>query len=167
MANGFSLVELILVVAILGVLAAVVIPMSAGATQQARETSLADNLREMRLAIEKYRAEHFGLAPGVDADNVAASPTEKMLVLQLTRLTSSEGVLLAQDTAGLVCGPYLAAIPENPMNGNAAIRVIALGAKNEALKPDGVQGWLYHDGDCRIMSNVAGKCRDGTRYEDM
>ena len=165
MANGFSLVELIIVVAVLGVLAAVVIPMSVGATQQAREASLADNLREMRMAIEKYRTEHFGLVPGFDGGNVAASPTAKVLVLQLTQFTSREGVLLGTDPAGPACGPYLAAIPDNPMNGSNEVRVVALGTKTAAMKADGVQGWLYRGDDGWIMSTLAGKCRDGTLYE--
>ena len=90
----------------------------------------------------------------------------KMVVLQLTQFTSPEGVLLGRNPVGPACGPYLAAISENPMNGSAGIRVMPIDTKDEAMKPDGVQGWLYR-GDGRIMSNVAGKCRDGTRYEDM
>ena len=62
--DGFTLVELMIVVAILGVLAAIVLPEFAGHIQQAKESAAKDNLRILREAIERYAADHNGVPPG-------------------------------------------------------------------------------------------------------
>ena len=53
-AKGFTLVEILIVVVILGVLAAIVIPQFGDANDEARETALLGNLRIMRQQIELY-----------------------------------------------------------------------------------------------------------------
>ncbi len=54
--GGFTLVELLIVVIILGVLAAVVIPQFGASTQEANMAALDSNLATMRNAIELYAA---------------------------------------------------------------------------------------------------------------
>ena len=52
--NGFTLIELMIVMAIIGVLAVVAIPSFVGALKQAREAVLKEDLHVMRAAIDSY-----------------------------------------------------------------------------------------------------------------
>ncbi len=54
---GFTLVELMIVMAIIGVLATMAIPSFVGAIKQAREAVLKEDLHVMRTAIDSYTAD--------------------------------------------------------------------------------------------------------------
>jgi general secretion pathway protein G len=54
--KGFTLVELLIVIVILGILAAIVIARFAGATKETKEASLKGNLRTVRSSLEIYKA---------------------------------------------------------------------------------------------------------------
>ena len=54
--KGFTLVELLIVIVILGILAAIVIARFAGATKESKEANLKGNLRTLRAAIETFKA---------------------------------------------------------------------------------------------------------------
>lgn len=56
-AAGFTLVELMIVMAIIGVLTAVAIPSYMGAVRQAREAVLKEDLHVLRAAIDSYTAD--------------------------------------------------------------------------------------------------------------
>src|SRR5919197_629586 len=65
---GFTLVELLIVVIIIAVLAAIIVPQFSSATIDAQEAALDANLARMRSAIELFQAQHGGKYPGaVDA----------------------------------------------------------------------------------------------------
>lgn len=52
--NGFTLVEILIVVVILGILAAIVIPQFSSASQEAKESNLKSNLQAIRSQIQLY-----------------------------------------------------------------------------------------------------------------
>ncbi len=54
--KGFTLVELLIVIVILGILAAIVISRFAGATKESKEASLKGDLRTMRSSLEVYKS---------------------------------------------------------------------------------------------------------------
>ena len=54
--KGFTLVELLIVIVILGILAAIVIARFAGATKESKESNLKGNLRTIRASLETYKA---------------------------------------------------------------------------------------------------------------
>ncbi len=61
--RGFTLVEVLIVVVILGVLAAIVIPTFANATQDTRKTAFVQELRVFRDAILRYEIDQGQLPP--------------------------------------------------------------------------------------------------------
>src|ERR1041384_6651318 len=105
--GGFTLVEILIVVIILGILAAIVIPQFTSASQDARESSLASQLQTLRSQIELYKLQHLDKLPNL----VGASPG---CWDPITTRTDASG---AASTAANAFGPYMQTFPTNPING--------------------------------------------------
>lgn len=70
--RGFTLVEILIVVIILGILAAIVVPQMTGATGEAAETAAYHELQKIRSNVEVYQARN-GQPPHVVAGVGAAA----------------------------------------------------------------------------------------------
>src|SRR3989339_1948160 len=81
--NAFSLVELMIVVAILGILAAIAMPVFQGHIQKAKESAAKDNLRILRNAIEVYAAQHNDVPPGYTNNTLSQGVSTSELNSQL------------------------------------------------------------------------------------
>jgi general secretion pathway protein G len=81
---GFTLVELMIVMAIVGVLAVVAIPSYVGAVRQAREAVLKEDLHVMRAAIDSYTADKQKAPQSLD-DLVSEGYLKKIPVDPMTR----------------------------------------------------------------------------------
>jgi prepilin-type N-terminal cleavage/methylation domain-containing protein len=64
--RGFSLLEIVIVVMILGIIATIAAPKLLGTSQQAVDNGLKQTLSVIRTAIDSYSAEKGGLLPGAD-----------------------------------------------------------------------------------------------------
>jgi general secretion pathway protein G len=67
--RAFTLVEILIVVVILGILAAIVTPQFASATSQAQEVATLDQLTKLRRALAMYYANNASNWPNVTAGN--------------------------------------------------------------------------------------------------
>ena len=108
--SGFTLVEILIVVIILGILAAIVIPQFTNASQDARESSLLSQLQTLRSQIELYKLQHLDKLPNLVGG--AAGVTTNWD--PLTTKTDSAG---APSAASDAFGPYMQSAPSNPING--------------------------------------------------
>ncbi|MDP7289278.1 MAG: prepilin-type N-terminal cleavage/methylation domain-containing protein, partial [Phycisphaerae bacterium] len=61
--KGFTLVEILIVVIILGILAAIVVPQFTEASSDAKLSNLVTNLQSIRAQLELYRLHHNGSYP--------------------------------------------------------------------------------------------------------
>jgi prepilin-type N-terminal cleavage/methylation domain-containing protein len=146
--NAFTLVELLIVVAIIGILAAIVLPALQGHIQQAKESVAKDDLRTWRTVIEVYTARHNGVPPGYFNNNLSYTPCYAFLHAHL-----------------VTSGHYLSELPENPFNGKKIVKVII----NSEDFPTGpvetdTSGWIYKPATKEIRLNWPGKDSAGVAY---
>lgn len=161
--TGFTLVELLIVVVILGILAAVAIPQFNNSTEEARASNLQSNLAILRNSLEFYKANHAGVYPGYPVGG--GTPTEALAVNQLTLSSKADGSTAAVGTAGFDYGPYIRdQIPANPVNGLSTITVVADAATFPAA--DDATGWIYHPRTGRLRANSTLKAPSGKPYYD-
>jgi len=160
--RGFTLVEVLIVITILGILATIVIPQFSTASETTRENTLKDEMRYLRTQLAVYKAQHEDRAAGYPGGVVTATPTEAALVAQLTMHTDVTGNTSATATATFKFGPYLSQMPANPINGLNTVRVVPNGAAMPA--PDGSTGFIYKPQTLEIIPNLTGTDSAGVAY---
>jgi general secretion pathway protein G len=161
--SAFTLVELLIVVVILAIIAAVAIPQFSNSAEEARASGLQANLSVLRNAIEYYRVQHANKYPGYPSGGGA--PTAAETQNQLLLASQSTGATAAPGTAGYNLGPYIKeALPANPINGLNTILIIADGAAFSAA--DNATGWIYQPQIGKIRANSTGASPSGKNYYD-
>ena len=120
--SGFTLIELIIVIVILGILAAIAIPMFSTSTKDANESALKSNLAVLRNVILVYYHEHNGQYPGALKTDGSGSATvagdlPAAFTDQMTLYTNKAGKNSAtKDAVNYPYGPYVSvSMPVNPL----------------------------------------------------
>ena len=172
--RGFTLVELLIVVIILAILAAIVIPQFSSATVDAQEGALDANLNALRSAIDLYRVQHGNVYPGVNVSTGAtcgaggtagggAVLSSQALIEQLTMFSSVAGATCTnQGVATVTLGPYLRkGFPAEPVSNSTAIAIVSNGSP---LAPANATtaGWVYNTTTGQILKNSNAADSKGT-----
>lgn len=130
--RGFTLIEIMVVVVIMGVLAALVVPKLMGRTDEARIVAAKQDISTIMQALKLYRL-----------DNQRYPTTEQGLAALTTRPTSGPAA------NGWKTGGYLDKVPKDPWGG--AYQLLSPGIKSEidifSLGADGQPGGAGNDAD--------------------
>ena len=165
---AFSLVELVIVVVIIGVIAAIAVPRISGGAAASDESALKADLTALRNVIDRYAAEHGGTFPGAAADGIGGTVNSAAaFVNQLTNFSNIQGqVSLTQDPAYRF-GPYLRRVPPLPVGDNRDSVDVAIDASNSPpVVTTGSEGWVYNPLTGEIIANSDKANRDNTRAYD-
>jgi len=146
-ALAFSVIELVIVIAVLGIVAAFAMPKIGLYSQQAKESAAKRTVQILRSTIERYAAEHNGVPPGYPNNNPASPPSANFFRMQL-----------CNDSA------YLRKIPENPFNELNSVRIS--GGNPVAAELGGDTGWIYSPARKIIILNTAGNDSKGVPYKE-
>jgi len=125
--KGFTLVELVVVVMILGILAAVAAPKLLNTSQTATQNGAKQTLSIVRDAIERYAAQNGGALPTAPATDLTTAPNE------------------------LLRPPFPACPIGSNKNANVAVEAVPFGG----LTVGGAQGWRYSSQSGEFIINEA------------
>lgn len=131
--EGFTLMEMIGVVAVIAILAGIATPMILDAVRNARITAIAQDIATLRSAVTSYYTD-TGLAP-------THLPDDTNVNNDLLIRNSSTGVY-GWD------GPYIESNPINPFNGNLTTQIGPMGQAANYFDLDG-DGVLETGPSCR------------------
>ena len=163
--KAFTLVEILIVVLILGVLAAIVLPKFSNASATARASMLADDLRIFRTQTTIFQAQHCGIAAGYPGGQSGATPTETAFALHMIKASNDSFQTADPGTPGFDHGPYMRKIPENPVNGKNTVQMVA---NNEDFPDagDDSHGWIYKPATLTFKADSPGTDDKGKSYFD-
>jgi len=161
--RGFTLVEILIVVVILGILAAIVIPQFTQASTEAKENSLCSNLQSLRSQIELYKCQHNDNAPTLDDFE------EQMIYctdIDGNRAGTPSKVRETGAGATVIYGPYLERVPDNPFNNDNTLAAMAASGTPAADTGDNT-GWQYFEDTGEIFANDDGSTASGTPHASL
>ena len=150
--NGFTLVEILIVVVILGILAAIVIPQFSQATSETCVASTKSNVRMIRCQIELYKIQHDNLYP--------TSTSEAAFKLCLTSKTDVDGSINASGAYG----PYMQSFPKNAVSDSDSVTIVA--AVPAAGNVSATGGWFLNSSDGMVYAihSLAALVTPATQY---
>jgi len=138
---------LVIVVVIIGMIAAIAIPRISRGAKGATESAVKGNLAVLRQAIDLYAAEHGGTFPGTDEDT---------FVDALTKKTDKSGTV--GTTAGThIYGPYIrgTTLPPLPVGPNkGATGAIVANTGPAVAEATTTAGWVYNYSTGEIIANT-------------
>jgi len=176
--KGFTLVELLIVVIILAILAAIVVPQFASSTDDAKISSLDTSLANVRAALDLYYQQH-GEYPSAKAATggtdcaagtagAGAVDTEAAFLQQLAYYTNEDGAACTQKNGTkFPYGPYLkkAELSANPITNDSTLVVVTAGDLNLTPPASTEAGWRFDNGSGTfIADDIVNADPDGNKY---
>jgi general secretion pathway protein G len=151
-ASGYTFVELLVVATIVIILASAIMPLAKVTSQRTREAELRRDLREMRVAIDKFKdAADLGLIGSLEIK--VGSENYPADLQQLV-----DGVTAANDATGRKI-KFLRRVPVDPMTHGTE-----WGLRSYQDKPDSTRWGGQNVFD--VYTTFGGTALDGTKYKD-
>ncbi|MBH04699.1 MAG: hypothetical protein CMJ20_00100 [Phycisphaeraceae bacterium] len=152
--QGFTLVEFLIVVVILGILAAIVIPQFTSASESAKQNNVEIKMQTLRSQIQAYRIQHQDTYPTL-------AQLQEPDFNNMINSTDASG-----NTAGTSFGPYLQSPPRNPFTAEKTVSSKVTAAGTCTMNA----GWSYNEatGDLRACipaHHAAILHLDGSNFE--
>jgi general secretion pathway protein G len=157
--RGFTLLEIIIVVAILSILTAAAVPMVRNTVRREREADLRYALRQIRQAVDRYKeySERFPNAIPIELKTQSGYPKELEILEKGFTPANTVG------TSGNVVR-FLRKIPVDPMTDNDGSGLNDWGIRSSKDRPDSTS-WGGED-VFDVYSKSNGTAMNGTRYKD-
>jgi general secretion pathway protein G len=156
--SGFTLVEILIVVIILGILAAIVIPQFTNASEDARKNSLTSQLQTIRSQLALASVQHLDNAsPHLVAGGTGTAPWDQLTTKSNNDYSTTGGTL--------TFGPYLNAAPVNSLNGGTDVVALTSGPEpvsNATVAGTATTGWVYYTPTNKIFATT----KSGTKIYD-
>src|SRR3954454_20093380 len=109
--RGFTLIEILIVVIILGILAAIVIPQFTNATTSSKMSGVQTTAQSLRGAVQLYYYQHNDTLP----------PANNFWPLMMTQTDAFGNPYVVGTSASGPFGPYMQAIPQNLLNNSTVL----------------------------------------------
>jgi general secretion pathway protein G len=133
--RAFTLLEILIVVVILGILAAIVLPNFSSATNDARAGNIEAQLASLQNSIELYRAQNNGAFPSFAG-------------------TTSRG------WDELLAGDYIKDLPKNPAGDMTSTVRTTVTAASGATTGSATAGWVWNTTSRRIYASYFNEASD-------
>ncbi len=152
--RGFTIVELLIVIAILALLAAVAVPQFSDSGNEGKTAAMVSSLSVIRTAVDSYWSQHDAFPGQTDGEQFAR---------QLTLTTNKAGQVGAG--IGYGYGPYLrrGVLPSNPFVERDDVLVV----HGMPTKATGTEAWIYDASTGEVRANVDGATPDGIKLFDL
>ena len=172
--DAFTLVEVLIVVVILGILAAIVLPQFSDASDDAKESALVQDLQTMRAQIQLFRFHHGGTYPA-DGGTAQDFWDQMCKASKYDAPTDTTSVGTVGD-ANFPLGPYfIKDVPASPYNGGRGVKIVAdvpgtvadesltVVVNTKTIKV----GWFFNPDTGRLKANCEINAADGTPLADL
>ena len=161
--SGFTLIEILIVVIVLGIMTSIVVPQLTSGTRDSREATLKDCLRYLRTQIHVYQTQHNDVPPGYPGNDPAQTADATTFVAQMTQYSDPDGNISGTQSKAFAFGPYISEMPANPLSAKNGILLVT-GPTLPAPDPSQPYGWMYCPQTKQIVANLAGTDEEGVPY---
>jgi len=158
---GFTLIEMLIVIVILGILAMIIVPQITVSTEDAKISTLQSNLSGMRSSVETYYAQHGSVYPGkkLETDgttNASAAQAAIAFVAQLTKYSNAAGKIDNVKDGTFKYGPYIKGgdLPQNPFTNTKDVTCdlnTSIAVRVADVDPD--KAWKFYPNTGVLIAN--------------
>jgi prepilin-type N-terminal cleavage/methylation domain-containing protein len=158
---GFTLIEMLIVIVILGTMAMIIVPQITVSTEDATLRSFQTNLNVLRKAVEIYSKQHDDTYPGFH--NTSGAPansgtSKAAFVAQLVKYSAIDGAVSDTKDTTHKFGPYIkgGVLPTNPYNQKNSVICDVDETNITVRESTGASGWRFYNRTGVLIANDGG-----------